>query len=145
MSIEHLLVLAVVGLFVLGPERLPDDAAWLRQARPKVRDFAAGAQTQLQDELGSEFEQLRRPLQDLAALRTVHPATVITRLLFDEDTPATTSGARQPVCPHPRCGPSRRRRVSGPSTSTPPEPSARPEPAAAGRGLGCSPAEFRLV
>jgi sec-independent protein translocase protein TatB len=143
MSIEHLLVLAVVGLFVLGPERLPDDAAWLRQARPKVRDFAAGAQTQLQDELGSEFEQLRRPLQDLAALRTVHPATVITRLLFDEDTPATTSGARQPVCPHPRCGPRRRRRVSGPLRYR--RHLSRQPARNQLRGLGCSPAEFRLV
>jgi sec-independent protein translocase protein TatB len=113
MSIEHLQVLAVVGWFVLGPQRPPDEAAWLGQARPKVRDFAAGAQTQLQDELGPEFKQLRRPLQNLAAPRTVHLATVVTRPPFDEDTPATTSGARRPVCPHLRCGPCRRRRVSG--------------------------------
>ena len=93
MNIEHLLVLAVAGLFILGPERLPEAAAWLGQARRKARDFATGARTQLQDELGPEFDQLRRPLQDLAVLRTVHPATAVTRLLFDEDTSPTTPDA----------------------------------------------------
>ena len=51
----ELLVLAVVGLILLGPERIPDlarDAARMIRA---LREMATGARTQLRDELGPEF------------------------------------------------------------------------------------------
>lgn len=65
LSIEKLLVLGVVALFVLGPERLPAAAAWLGQAIRQVKDFTRNANEQMRSELGPEFDQLRGPLQDL--------------------------------------------------------------------------------
>ena len=73
----ELIVLAVVGLIVLGPDRLPDlvkDAA--RMIRT-LRDMATGARTQLRDELGPEFADVD--------LRNLNPRTAISRALLGED------------------------------------------------------------
>lgn len=65
LSVEKLLVLAVVALFVLGPERLPAAAAWLGRAVRHVNGIISDAQNQLHSELGPEFNQLRQPLHEL--------------------------------------------------------------------------------
>ncbi|MEV5721854.1 twin-arginine translocase TatA/TatE family subunit [Amycolatopsis mediterranei] len=84
LSVEHLLILLVAGLFILGPERLPESARWLAQTVRKIRAFAAGAQQQLEAELGPEFTQLRKPLQDLQTLRALDPKAVVGRYLLDD-------------------------------------------------------------
>jgi sec-independent protein translocase protein TatB len=81
----EILVLIVAGLFILGPERLPDAAAWVAKNVRKVREFATGAQEQLRDEMGPEFEHLRKPLEDLRRLRNFDPKQVVTQHLFDGD------------------------------------------------------------
>lgn len=81
----EILVLIVAGLFILGPERLPEAAAWLAKSMRKVREFATGAREQLRDEMGPEFEQLRKPLEDLRGLRNFDPKRVVTQHLFDGD------------------------------------------------------------
>jgi sec-independent protein translocase protein TatB len=77
------LVLVVAGLFILGPERLPSAAAWLGQTVRQVREYATGAREQLRSELGPEFDELRKPLEDLRGLRGTNPRTAVTRHLFD--------------------------------------------------------------
>ncbi|OXM49692.1 twin-arginine translocase TatA/TatE family subunit [Amycolatopsis alba] len=84
LSLEHLLILLVAGLFVLGPERLPESARWLAKTLTKAREFATGAQNQLRTELGTEYQQLRKPLQDLSALRNLDPRTAVSRHLLDD-------------------------------------------------------------
>lgn len=81
----EILVLIVAGLFILGPERLPEAASWLAKNVRKVREFASGARQQLQDEMGPEFEDLRKPLEDLRTLRNFDPRRAITNHLFDGD------------------------------------------------------------
>lgn len=95
-SLDHLLVLLVAGLFILGPERLPESARWLAQTVQRVRGFASGAQEQLRAELGPEFQELRKPLQDLQALREFNPRTAVTRYLLDDSTPPSPRPRRQP-------------------------------------------------
>src|SRR3954471_4312707 len=51
----------------------------------KVRDFATGARKQLREEMGPEFDQLRKPLEDLRGLRNFDPKRVVTQHLFDGD------------------------------------------------------------
>lgn len=80
-----LLVLVIAGLFILGPERLPTAAAWLGRAVRQVRDYATGARDQLRSELGPEFDELRKPLQDLQSLRSFNPRQAVTRHLFEGD------------------------------------------------------------
>jgi sec-independent protein translocase protein TatB len=83
-SWENLLVLIVAGLFILGPERLPGAAAWLAKSIRQVRDYANGAREQLRTELGPEFDDLRKPLDDLRELRNFDPKRAITKHLLDD-------------------------------------------------------------
>jgi sec-independent protein translocase protein TatB len=84
----EILVLVVAGLFILGPERLPSAAAWLARSIKQVRDYATGARNQLQRELGPDFEELRKPLEDLrtigGTLGGLNPRAAVKRALFDD-------------------------------------------------------------
>jgi sec-independent protein translocase protein TatB len=81
----EILVLGIAGLFILGPERLPTAAAWLGRNLRKAREFASGARDQLRSEMGPEFEELRKPLQDLQQLRHFDPKRAVARHLFDDE------------------------------------------------------------
>jgi sec-independent protein translocase protein TatB len=87
------LVLILAGLFILGPERLPGAAAWLGQTVRKVKQYAGTAQEQLKSELGTDFDELRKPLADLRGLRDLDPRQAIRKHLFEAPDPAAT--------PHP--------------------------------------------
>src|SRR4051794_41480269 len=63
----------------------------------QVREYATGARDQLSRELGPEFEELRKPLEDLRGLRDFNPRTAVRRTLFD-DTPS--AGETPPVKPN---------------------------------------------
>jgi sec-independent protein translocase protein TatB len=80
-GIPELGVLAVIGLIVLGPERLPGLAKDAARMIRTLRELANGARVQLQEELGPEFADLD--------LRSLNPRTAIQRaLLGDDDQPA---------------------------------------------------------
>jgi sec-independent protein translocase protein TatB len=81
----EILVLLLAGLFILGPERLPGAAAWLGKSIRKVRDFATGARDQLRNEMGPEFEELRKPLENLRELRNFDPRRMVTQHLFNDE------------------------------------------------------------
>jgi sec-independent protein translocase protein TatB len=76
-------VLIIAGLFILGPERLPGAAAWLGKTVRQVREYASGAREQLRSELGPEFDDLRKPLEDLKALRNFDPKRALSKHLLD--------------------------------------------------------------
>ncbi|HEX3792851.1 MAG TPA: Sec-independent protein translocase protein TatB [Pseudonocardiaceae bacterium] len=76
-------VLIVAGLFILGPERLPGAAQWLGRTIRQVREYANGARDQLKSELGPEFDDLRKPLEDLRSLRNFDPRRAVTKHLMD--------------------------------------------------------------
>ncbi|ATD70385.1 MULTISPECIES: Sec-independent protein translocase protein TatB [Gordonia] len=78
-------ILVVAALVILGPERLPGAVSWSMQSLRKVRDYATGATNQLKDELGPEFEDLRKPLADLNELRGMTPRSIVTKHLLDGD------------------------------------------------------------
>lgn len=78
------LILVVAGLFIFGPERLPAAAAWLGRTVRQVREYATGAREQLRSELGPEFDDLRKPLEDLRGIRDFNPRRMATRHLFDD-------------------------------------------------------------
>ena len=61
----EMILLVVVGLVVLGPERLPGAIRWTSGAIRQARDYLSGATSQLREELGPEFEDLRQPLNEL--------------------------------------------------------------------------------
>ncbi|WP_157083943.1 Sec-independent protein translocase protein TatB [Millisia brevis] len=81
----EMLVLLVAALVILGPERLPGAISWSFKALRQARDYVTGATTQLRDELGPEFEDLREPLSELNKLRKMNPRSVITKHVLDGD------------------------------------------------------------
>lgn len=88
----EILVLVIAGLFILGPERLPEAAAWLGRTIRQVRNYATGATEQLRGEFGTDFDEIRKPLEELRSLRNFNPRTAATSMLFgDDDAPATGS------------------------------------------------------
>ncbi|NMO01155.1 Sec-independent protein translocase subunit TatB [Gordonia sp. TBRC 11910] len=81
----EIMVILAAGLIILGPERLPDAVSWTLKSVRQVRDYASGATSQLKDELGPEFEELRKPLADINELRGMTPTGFVTRHLLDGD------------------------------------------------------------
>ncbi len=74
----EMLVLAIVAVVVVGPERLPKLARDAAQLIRSLREMATGAREQLRDELGPEFADVD--------LRNLNPRTALTRAVFgDED------------------------------------------------------------
>src|SRR5271155_2324233 len=67
----EMLVLVVVGLVVLGPERLPGAIRWTATA--------------LRQAIGPDFDDLRQPLSELQKLRGLTPRAALTKHLFDGD------------------------------------------------------------
>jgi sec-independent protein translocase protein TatB len=81
----EMLVLVVIGLVVLGPERLPGAIRWTGNALRQAREYITGATSNLRDELGPEFDDLREPLSELQKLRGMTPRQALTRHLLDGD------------------------------------------------------------
>jgi sec-independent protein translocase protein TatB len=73
----EILVLILAGLFILGPDRLPEAAAWLGRSVRKVREF--------REEVGPEFDEWRQPLRELQRLRGMDPRRAVSQHLFDGD------------------------------------------------------------
>ncbi|EUA50242.1 twin arginine-targeting protein translocase TatB [Mycobacterium xenopi 3993] len=64
-----MLVLVVVGLVILGPERLPGAIRWTANALRQARDYLSEMSNQLRQDIGPEFDDLREPLSELQKLR----------------------------------------------------------------------------
>lgn len=54
----EIVLLALIAVFVLGPDRLPDYAAKLARGIRKLRVMAEGAKGQLKDQLGPEYSDI---------------------------------------------------------------------------------------
>ena len=90
---SELVVLAVVGLIVFGPDRLPKAASDAVRALRELRAMARGAAADFKAELGPEMADL-----DLASL---HPRRLVASVL-DDDEPAAASrpvSRPQPLTP----------------------------------------------
>ncbi len=71
LSWGQIIIIVLVGMFVLGPERIPVAVQWTMDSLKKVRNMAQGAQAQLQKEIGPELEELRRQVAELQSLKEV--------------------------------------------------------------------------
>ncbi|UQX09705.1 Sec-independent protein translocase protein TatB [Candidatus Mycobacterium methanotrophicum] len=103
----EMLVLLVVGLVVLGPERLPGAIRWTTTALRQARDYLTGVTAQLREDIGPEFDDLREPLSELQKLRGMTPRAALAKHLFDGDDSLftgkfdqpSTAGRAEPVVP----------------------------------------------
>lgn len=93
LSWTQILVIVVIGVFLLGPERIPVAVQWLTSSLRKARSMAQGAQEQLNSELGPEIAEMRRQIQELQSLkelqelkqlRDLHPKNLLGKGLLGE-------------------------------------------------------------
>jgi sec-independent protein translocase protein TatB len=115
----EMLVLVIAGLVILGPERLPGAIRWTSGALRQARDYISGATSQLREDLGPEFEDLREPLSELNKLRGMTPRAALTKHLLDGDDSIFTGKFDTP-------GANLEKPVSSPA----PQPIAQPAPPA---------------
>ncbi|TVS88497.1 Sec-independent protein translocase protein TatB [Mycobacterium helveticum] len=95
----EMLVLVVVGLVILGPERLPGAIRWSATALRQARDYLSGVTSQLREDIGPEFDDLRGPISELQKLRGMTPRAALTKHLFDGDDSFFTGNFDGPVRP----------------------------------------------
>jgi sec-independent protein translocase protein TatB len=93
----EMLVLLVVGLVVLGPERLPGAIRWVANALGQARDYLTGVTSQLREDIGPEFDDIRGQLSELQKLRGMTPRAALTKHLFDGDDSLFTGNFDKPV------------------------------------------------
>lgn len=132
----EMLVLVIAGLVILGPERLPGAIRWTAGALRQAREYLSGATSQLRQDLGPEFDDLREPLSELQKLRGMTPRAALTKHLLDGDDSIFTGkfddsgngGTSKPVSPNGPTpqppAPSRSATPPDPSTPTPFDPDA---------------------
>lgn len=81
-GLPEFMVLAVVAIFVFGPDRLPEVARQAGKFLRSARQTITTARAQLSNELGPEFQDLD--------LRDLHPRALVQKHLLDDledDTP----------------------------------------------------------
>ncbi|WP_067817164.1 Sec-independent protein translocase protein TatB [Nocardia inohanensis] len=93
----EMLILLVAALVILGPERLPGAIRWTATSLKQVRDYATGATQQLKQELGPEFDEIRKPLEQLNELRSMNPKSLVTKHLLDGDDSFLTGNFDKPT------------------------------------------------
>jgi sec-independent protein translocase protein TatB len=76
---EELLVLAIVGLVIFGPDRLPGAIKDATKMLRELRNLARGAANDLKAELGPELADLD--------LRSLNPRRLVEDAIFGEDEP----------------------------------------------------------
>ena len=82
-GLPELAVIAFVAVIVFGPERLPEFARQAGRFVRQLRNLAASAQTQLREELGPEYADLK--LADLDPRQAIRKH--ILEAMDEEDTP----------------------------------------------------------
>ncbi len=91
----------MVGLVVLGPERLPGAIRWTTTALGQARDYLSGMTTQLREDIGPDFDDLREPLAELQKLRGMTPRAALTKHLLDGDDSIFTGNFDRPAVSTP--------------------------------------------
>jgi len=81
LTFDKLLLIAVIAVFLLGPERLPHYAAQLARLVKSLKKMADGAQARLRDEMGPDFDDVDWKKLDP---RQYDPRRIIREALVDE-------------------------------------------------------------
>jgi sec-independent protein translocase protein TatB len=100
-GIGEIVIVAIIGLLVFGPERLPraaaDAAKWLKQ----IRAMASGARQDLADSAGIDLSET---VDTVKSLQEFHPRRLAANLLKD-DSDATPPSAATPPANRPAFDP----------------------------------------
>ncbi len=85
LTFDKLLIIAIIAVLVVGPDRLPYYASQLARLVKRVRGMADGAKERMREEMGPDFDDIDWKKLDP---RQYDPRRIIREaLLEDEETP----------------------------------------------------------
>jgi sec-independent protein translocase protein TatB len=90
LTIEKLLVIGIIALFLIGPDRLPAYSAQFGRLVRQLRDMASGAKDRMRDELGPDFDDMDWKKLDP---RQYDPRRIIREALQESSEKVVSSGA----------------------------------------------------
>ena len=97
LTFEKLLIIGVIAVFVIGPERLPAYSAKFGQFVRKLKEMSSGAKDRIKEELGDDFDEEEWKKLDP---RQYDPRRIIREALLD-DAPAVKAPLAAPVMKKP--------------------------------------------
>ncbi|WP_291314791.1 Sec-independent protein translocase protein TatB [Corynebacterium sp. UBA2622] len=93
----------LIGLIVIGPERLPGVVADVRAGIYAARKAINNAKKELELDAGfEEFEEFRKPLNAVTEYAALGPRRAVAKVLFDDPDDRPGAPARNPDEPDPR-------------------------------------------
>ncbi|MBX9472828.1 sec-independent translocase [Microcella sp.] len=88
LTFEKLLLIGLIAVILIGPDRLPGYAAQFGRLIRSLRDMANGAKTRMREEMGPDYDDVDWKKLDP---RQYDPRRIIREALVDD--PATTAAA----------------------------------------------------
>jgi len=92
LTFDKLLIIGIIAVFLLGPDRLPYYASQLARLVRSLRDMANGAKDRMREEMGPDFDDIDWKQLDP---RQYDPRRIIRDALLEDDSPSVT--LRPPV------------------------------------------------
>jgi sec-independent protein translocase protein TatB len=92
LTIDKILVIMVIAMFVLGPERLPMYAKKLGEFVRSIKRMTDGAKDRLRDEMGPEFDEVDWKQLDP---RQYDPRRIIRDALVEDEREARLAARRE--------------------------------------------------
>ena len=93
LTFDKLLIIGIIALVLIGPDRLPGYAARLAQLVKGLRNLADGAKSRMREEMGPEFDEIDWRQLDP---RQYDPRRIIRDALRDEPAPAAKPAVTRP-------------------------------------------------
>lgn len=90
LTFDKILIILVIAVILVGPDRLPGYAAQLARLTKSLRDMANGAKDRMREEMGPEFDEVDWSKLDP---RKYDPRRIIRDALLDDDVPAAAPAA----------------------------------------------------
>ena len=84
LTFEKLLLIGVIAVFIIGPERLPGYSAKFGQFVRKLKEMSAGAKDRIKEELGEDFDEVEWKKLDP---RQYDPRRIIREALLEDSVP----------------------------------------------------------
>ena len=82
LTFDKLLIIGVIAVVIVGPQRLPQAAARLAQLIKSLRQLANGAKDRMREEMGPEFDEVDWKKLDP---RQYDPRRIIREALLDDE------------------------------------------------------------
>jgi sec-independent protein translocase protein TatB len=107
LTFDKLIIIAVIAVFLVGPDRLPGYAATLARMVKSLRSLAEGAKDRMREEMGPEFDEVdwtkldprqydpRRIIRDALLDDSASGAAAATTVVDDEK-PASAEPSAEP-------------------------------------------------